>query len=556
VTGTDLGWAATLHRLWSSVASITSREDLAELVLPPLLTLPGAVAVWGLRRGSGGTVLAYRSAGLPLEGDAREIAVALAATGREITPVAAVAAPEGEWLRARGVHHVVVAELHVPNDPDGTFLMLLGAAGDPELSLACMRQVVDATREAAGRVALRRADEDQQVRDALLAEASLQMDAVLDITETMRRVARMAVPAIAEGCLLYATANDKPELRSAVHVDMRRLSAALRDEATAARLLETATEAIAGVPPRRHTGVLGARILDAQVLTARGRVVGVLILMYERDADRVPPPSFLRDLAHRAALAIDNGELYEQRRREMIAMQMHLLPGGLPSADGVELAASYVVGDQVTEVGGDFYDVVRRSDGVLGALIGDVCGRGVAAAALTGMSRHTLAALLQEGVSPGRALRRLNSGLRRARSWRFVTAGVALIRPVAGGLSVQWSSCGHPPPVIMRAAGPAEPGRGGGVPLGVLPQASVGVSRVRLGAGDTLLTFTDGLTESRDRGGRMFEDAALWETLEALRDRPLDALVHELSAAATGFGTNGADDIAVLAIRAKGPGDA
>jgi serine phosphatase RsbU (regulator of sigma subunit) len=119
---------------------------------------------------------------------------------------------------------------------------------------------------------------------------------------------------------------------------------------------------------------------------------------------------------------------------------------------------------------------------------------------------------------------------------------------------VQWSSCGHPAPVILRAAGPAEAGRGGGVPLGVLPQASIGVSRVRLRAGDTLLMFTDGLTESRDPEGRMFEDAALWETLEALRDAPLDALVRELSAAATAFGTNSADDIAVLAIRAKGPG--
>jgi serine phosphatase RsbU (regulator of sigma subunit) len=285
-------------------------------------------------------------------------------------------------------------------------------------------------------------------------------------------------------------------------------------------------------------------------------VIGVLIFLFDRGDDQIPPSAFLRDIASRAALAIDNSTLYESRRREVVTMQQHLLPTRLPTVDGLALAASYTVGDQVLEVGGDFYDVVVRADGTVAATIGDVCGRGVDAAALTGMARHTLAALLQEGMSPSRAMNRLNARLRLDGSWRFITAGVALIRPAAGGFAVDWTSAGHPAPVVLRRGRPARPGRGGGVPLGILPEPSLGRSRLRLGAGDTLVIFTDGLTESRDAAGRMFEEQAFGETLDLLRDAPVDALVHELSLASARFGGANADDIAILAIRADpGEGD-
>jgi len=346
----------------------------------------------------------------------------------------------------------------------------------------------------------------------------------------------MAVPAIAEGCLVFVHEDGKPVLRSAVHVDMRLLGALLRDPDAVRQLAE----------PGEHT-------LE---LRARGRVIGLLVFLFDRPADRVPPLPFLRDLAARAALAIDNSTLYEQRRQEVTRMQQHLLPTRLPRADGLELAASYTVGDRVLEVGGDFYDVVVRDDGSVAVLIGDVCGRGVDAAALTGMARHTLAALLQEKVPPARALGRLNARLRLDGSWRFVTAAVGLLRATVDGVAVEWTSAGHPPPLVLRHGAAARPGRGGGVLLGVLAQPRFGRSRLRLAPGDTLVAYTDGLTESRDTGGRMFEDAELWAVLHRLRDAPVDLLVDELSRASAGFGTTGADDIAVLAVRAKEPDDA
>ncbi|AGL20483.1 putative regulatory protein [Actinoplanes sp. N902-109] len=449
---------------------------------------------------------------------------------------------------------MVVARFTPPDDAAATMMALTDDTADLARVLTCLDQVADVTHDAVLRIKIRQAAEAQQLRDALLAEASLQMDAVLDTTQTLQRVARMAVPAIAEGCLVYACEDDQLSLRSGVHVDMRRLRAALDDAGTADCLEALAQRAVNGKARRVHAEApfgAGTRTIHPEVLRARGRVLGVLVFLFDRGDERIPGPDFLRDLAYRAALAIDNGELYEQRRRDVVTMQQHLLPARLPVAEGLLMAAKYAVGDRVTEVGGDFYDVVARTDGTVAALIGDVCGRGPEAAALTGMARHTLGTLLQEGVSPDRALGRLNSGLRRDGSWRFVTTGIAMLRLDAGGVGVRWFSAGHPAPIVLRRERPARPGRGGGVPLGVVADPVIGRSRLHLAPGDTLLMFTDGLSESRDGDGVMFEEQALWAALDKLRDAPVDELVHELSRTSAAFGGGGSDDIAVLAIRAE-----
>ncbi|MCO8269649.1 serine/threonine-protein phosphatase [Actinoplanes sp. TRM 88003] len=520
-------WTAALHRLWRAAVVITSREQLAELVLPPLQQLPGVRAVWGLRHaGPGDTVLAYRWQGLPLVGDRRKLVENLApATAGPARVIEA-----GPELREQGVARVVAARFDQPGEAGGTILVALDDSADPEPVAVCLTQVVEVTHEAVRRLSEVRSDQEQQVRDALLAEASLQMDAVLDTEQTMYRVPRMAVPAIAEGCLVYVYEDGKPVLRSAVHVDMRLLGDMLRDPDEVRRMAE----------PGEH----------ALVLRARGRVIGLLVFLFDRPADRIPPAAFLRDLAARAALAIDNGTLYEQRRQEVTRMQQHLLPTRLPWTEGLELAASYTVGDRELEVGGDFYDAVVRDDGAVAAVIGDVCGRGVDAAALTGMARHTLTALLQEGLSPQRALTRLNARLRLDGSWRFITAAVALLRPDADGYAVEWISAGHPAPVVMRADGTAGRGAGGGVPLGVLDGPQFGSSTLRLGPGDTLVMFTDGLTESRDGDGTMFEQDGLARALDRLRGEPVQALVDGLSSSA-----DAADDIALLALRVRRSGD-
>ncbi|GIF44209.1 PP2C family protein-serine/threonine phosphatase [Actinoplanes xinjiangensis] len=536
---TDLGWATTLHRMWTSVGRISARDELAQLILPPLQALPGVVAVWGLRHAPDDHVVEYRWTGVPLEGPNRETATAIAA-GR--TP---------EALSDLGFAEVIGDRFDLAGEPGGTILVAVDETADVPVIRACLGQVIEVTREAIRRLGQRRAELAQQTRDALLAEASLQMDAVLDTTQTMQRIPRMAVPAIAEGCLVYVTDQARPVLRSSVHVDMRRLAALLADRAVVEHLDHMVGRAVQGGPvPPADTALLGTRAVDLQPLHARGEIVGALVFLFDRDDAAIPPSAFLRDLASRAALAIDNGTRYERRRQDVVTMQQHLLPTRLPDVDGLEFAAAYLVGDRILEVGGDFYDVVTGDGGMVAALIGDVCGRGVDAAALTGMARHTLAALLQEGLTPQRAMARLNARLRLDGSWRFVTAGVACLRPHGDGIAVEWVSAGHPAPVVLRRASGPERGTGGGALLGVLPEPKVGVSELILAPGDTLIIFTDGLTESRGADGVMFEDHALGETLDRLRGRPLRELVDELSTASAAFGGPRTDDIAVLAIRA------
>jgi sigma-B regulation protein RsbU (phosphoserine phosphatase) len=179
-----------------------------------------------------------------------------------------------------------------------------------------------------------------------------------------------------------------------------------------------------------------------------------------------------------------------------------------------------------------------------------VCGRGVSAAALTGMARHTLSTSLHEGMSGERALSRLNTVLRHDGSWRFVTGAVAAFRlDPDGGLAVRLASAGHPAPLVLRASGKVVSARGGGVVLGVREPARIGTSRLRLAPGDTLLMFTDGLTEARDAHGVMFEDAALRPSLEGMQSTPVAVLVEKLGRLAADFGQGGADDIAILGLR-------
>ena len=136
-----------------------------------------------------------------------------------------------------------------------------------------------------------------------------------------------------------------------------------------------------------------------------------------------------------------------------------------------------------------------------------------------------------------------------------MTAGVAMLRAVPDGVSVQWMSAGHPAPIVLRKDGTAERWRGGGIPLGIRDVPGIARSYLLLAPGETLLMYTDGLTESRNATREMFEEAALWEALRQMRDASPEILVRELSAASAAFGAGGADDIAVLAIRAKGHGD-
>lgn len=290
--------------------------------------------------------------------------------------------------------------------------------------------------------------------------------------------------------------------------------------------------------------------LSVNPLKARGRALGTLTFLYHQAFAAEEASRFLANLADRAALAIDSSALYEQRRRHVVSLQRHLLPRELPRIAGLTLSSAYEVGDVSLDVGGDFYDAVPGAQGGVTLLIGDVCGRGAEAAALTGLARHTLRTLLEDGRTPEHALGRLNQALVREGTSRFVTALVAVLVPDGKGFRLCYWSAGHPAPLIRREDGTVEELPAHGDLLGVLEDIGYGSGATHVAPGDTLVMFTDGVTEARAADGTFFESRLRNAVAQTGAGEAL-GFAERLAEAVVEFRATGADDIAVLAARVE-----
>ncbi|MFI5836068.1 SpoIIE family protein phosphatase [Micromonospora sp. NPDC051300] len=287
-------------------------------------------------------------------------------------------------------------------------------------------------------------------------------------------------------------------------------------------------------------------------LQGRGTAAGVLIFGYA-DAQEFEPAhrNFLVTLAGLAGQALARAQLYEREHATAVRLQRSLLPSRLPRVPGAELAAVYLAGDAVG-VGGDFYDVFPvggAADREWVLVVGDVAGRGVDAASVTGLARHTLriTAALAE---PATALRQLHTRLRDDPDVdRFLSVVCARLRVRDGGADLDVASAGHPPALLRRADGRVEVIVVPGVLLGAFPEVRLGRRSVALGRGDTVLFYTDGVIEARGPGG-LFGEERLVDLLRGAPDgdpRRLVELVRD-GVAAYQLGPV-ADDIAILALR-------
>ncbi len=222
----------------------------------------------------------------------------------------------------------------------------------------------------------------------------------------------------------------------------------------------------------------------------------------------------------------------------------------LPQVEGLELAALSIPASRPELVGGDFCDVVRLPDGAVMALIGDVQGKGLKAAGLTETVRSAARALALVLSSPEQVLATVNRLLlqREDAQEAFVTALLMRIDPASG--EVLFLSAGHPPPLLISAAGSDLLETSYGLPLGAF-DTSYEITRARLSPGDTLVLYTDGLTEARS-GRELFDEGRLLEASAALQGRPPREVVESLSAAATDFAGSLGDDLQLLAVRIFG----
>ncbi|HET6856880.1 MAG TPA: SpoIIE family protein phosphatase [Streptomyces sp.] len=247
----------------------------------------------------------------------------------------------------------------------------------------------------------------------------------------------------------------------------------------------------------------------------------------------------------------------ERLKRLNATLQKSLLPPTLANVPGLDVAAHYHVAS-VDEVGGDFYDLFPLASGSWGFFMGDVCGKGAAAAAVTSLARYTLRAAAVYNPDPAAVLANLNAVMNHeyiGYDPRFCTVVFGLLTPDSGGFRVTLAGGGHPPALLMRADGRTDylPTPGGQL-IGVLPDAHIATTTVRLDPGDTLLLYTDGLTEAHSAGtGDRYGDEALLEFSQALA--PISAVdtVAAIRELLDTFGTGVDDDTAVLALNVPRP---
>ncbi|GGW94819.1 histidine kinase [Streptomyces malachitofuscus] len=246
-------------------------------------------------------------------------------------------------------------------------------------------------------------------------------------------------------------------------------------------------------------------------------------------------------------------EADRERLREALAvLQQSLLPAALPDIPGVETACHYHTASAM-QLGGDFYDLFALDDNRSAFFLGDVCGKGPQAAAVTSLTRYTLRAAALHEPDPVANLRVLNTVLLDRYTGddpRYCTAVVGVLERVGETVEVRMAAGGHPPPLVLRADGRAEHlPTPGGMLVGALPAARFVPVRTTLRPGDTLLLYTDGLTEARTGPQReLYGDEALKSFAEALAPAGPGRVIDALTDLLRSFGDGLNDDTALLAI--------
>jgi PAS domain S-box-containing protein len=458
-----------------------------------------------------------------------------------------------------------------------------------------VRFAVNVFRDVTDRELALRALRASEARLAFLASASRRLlTTSLEPHRVLEEVAELVVPELADWCVIRELAQDGGMPRvgfgpralesSELLTRLEAYGDLLPDERAIEELAAGRSVLVPEVTPAMLEEVakdddhlallrrLGLRSVMLVPLRTRGRTIGVLTLAggSDRPAYGAADLALAEELAGRVAATVDNARSFANEHATAETLARALLPGRLPDIPGLELAARYrAAGD----VGGDFYDCFRTGGGTWLFVVGDVCGRGIRAASMTGLTRHTIRAAALHESSPSSVLGDLNrllldAACEQASAWQppeagttpsFCTVCLAAVTPSPTGARVVVSAAGHPLPfVVRRDAAVTEVGRAGSL-LGVMADLEVSEEPVELGPGDALVLFTDGITERR-QDGRLFEER-LASTLRGLAGLPAGELARRVEDAAVAFGTEApADDMAVLAIcvpasaAARGPG--
>lgn len=286
---------------------------------------------------------------------------------------------------------------------------------------------------------------------------------------------------------------------------------------------------------------------SAMVVPLRGRdgVLGVLTLVA---VDGFTPDAVVTaaHLGRRAGLALDNVRLFLAERTAALTLQHSLLPA-IPRIAGLDVAAAYVPSTRRTEVGGDWFDVLSLPDGAIGLAVGDVVGHDLRAAAAMGQLRSLLRSYAWEGSSPGEVLARADQLVRGLDIADIATCAYLRWQPTVDGAQVIYARAGHPPPLLRLAGGAVQAlDEGLSTPIGLAGPGGA-EAKIDVPPGATLVLYTDGLVERRDRGLRE-GIAALTAELSRLPD-DADASAVKDRLVETLVGPHQEDDVCLLVVR-------
>jgi serine phosphatase RsbU (regulator of sigma subunit)/anti-sigma regulatory factor (Ser/Thr protein kinase) len=463
--------------------------------------------------------------------------------------------------------------LTVPLAADSRVIgMLAVASAEPDrftqADLAQVQDVADRMAVPLERARLAEHDRIRRARLSFLAEASDLLAGNLDQEKTVALAAQLVVPRLAAWCAALLPGEDG-ELSPAYvwHADESLIDAltGLLNEAPAPQVRpgegprEWSLNAAAASPARDLGSAAAAELASDPAwclpLVARDRSLGIFLIGRPREGALAREAVELaEDLTRRVALALDNARLYSEQLQATNALQRSLLPPELPDIPGVELAAGYEAAGEGNEVGGDFYDVFEATPGRWRFAIGDVCGKGPEAAAVTGLTRHALRILAREGHDVPTVLERLNALIVDEGSRaRFITLihGELMPASASGEAAVVSLVCaGHPQPLVLRSAGGVEAVAEPQPLLGVLDGVTFEQNTFRLSPGDVLLCVTDGVTERRCGDRLLDDDDGLRDLLGDCPDLNAGSVVARIQRTVREFGPDPpTDDLALLVFR-------
>lgn len=433
---------------------------------------------------------------------------------------------------------------------------LLDEDGEIEATITIIEEVTEQKRS--------------ELASAFLAEASAELAMSLDYEQTLRNVAELAVPGIADWCAVDLLDEDGDRRTVAVaHIDPDRLTLAealrgyVPDQSDPEQGLGRALHGgeavlyseiddemlVQAAVDDHHLELLravGFRSVVIVPMRAGERILGAMTLV-SAESIRVFDQLDLRlaeEVASRAAVAIENSRLYSERSSIARTLQRSLLPEQLPEIPGYELASIYVPAWEGSIVGGDFYDVWAVGASWM-ILIGDVTGKGIDAAALTATVRHTVRVASRFEERPTELLALVDSTLKQRPGLSVCTA--LCLRLDQG--QVTFATGGHPLPLHVSRDGVVELGEHGPL-LGAFADVGWQEFSHDLRPGSTLVAYTDGFTDARDDEGGRFGLPRLCNTLEDLGMRPAVEVAEHLIGALDEFQRGAhADDTAAIVLR-------